>query len=388
RYKELDTTTPANIQLSSNTTLNYPNGANVARTLTGNLTVDAGSALYMDYGGTGMTNPLTVGGNVTLNGNVSLGDGIGGDLNVAGNWSKGPSCTFAPNLRAVKFNHASASQTITGGGTFDYFIVDKAAGTLSLVDSAVVVNKTLFMTNGKLVLGANNLTIGSTGSISGTSESNYIVTDGAGKLKQTVGAATATLFPIGISTSSYDPATVTPTTGTTFTIGVSSTLSHTLDEDATQAYINPREWSITPASASSTLVTIKPSAFNALYSGGLYNLMANVYDVASSNYSYASGVTNNSDAMSATFTDFSGPFVTGRSSVAVAMKPITHKSGIYASNGSIVVENASGKYINIYSLVGSKVRCIKNSAEKAIIPMEKGIYMVSMDDLKSKVLVK
>src|SRR5205814_679768 len=43
---------PANVQLSNSTTLNYPNGANITKTMTGNLTIDAGSSFYMDYGNT------------------------------------------------------------------------------------------------------------------------------------------------------------------------------------------------------------------------------------------------------------------------------------------------------------------------------------------------
>jgi hypothetical protein len=384
RGSELNTSTPSNIQVSNKTVLNYPNGANVARTITGNLTVDAGSALYMDYGSIGMTNPLTVGGNVSLNGNVSLGDGVGGDLVVAGNWSKGPSCTFAPNSRAVKFNHASAIQTITGGGTFAYLTLDKAAGSLTLVDSAVVVNNTLFMTNGKLVLGGANLT---SGSISGASATSYIVTNGAGDLIQSVGAATATLFPIGASTSSYDPATVTPTSTTTIAASVSGTLAYHNLSVPGSVYLNPREWTIASSTPSSTVLALTPSALGL---SGLYNAMSGGsqgYDGINNNY-YFSSASRSGNTFTATYSDFTNPFITATTDILVAVKEITAKSGIYAANGQIFVENAAGKVINVYSLAGSKVRCLKNSTEKAIIPIEKGIYIISVDNVKSKVLVR
>ena len=145
RYKELDTTTPANLQLSNNTTLNYPNNASVARTFTGNLTVDAGSSLYMDYGGIGMNQPLTVNGNVTLNGNLSLGDAAGGDIYVGGNWVTGTGSSLNANNRAVLFN-GTTEQTITntGGESFPYmFIQPGSKVTLAESNSLTVTNFTI-----------------------------------------------------------------------------------------------------------------------------------------------------------------------------------------------------------------------------------------------------
>lgn len=144
RGSEWSSTNPANITLSNNTTLNYPNGSNPgAKSITGNLAINSGSALYMDYGGPGTAGALTIGGNVTLAGALSLGDANGGDLKVGGNWSN--SGTFIPNNRAVFFN-GTGDQTI-GASTFDWLLIDKASGTASL-NGNVIVNNTLTVSNG------------------------------------------------------------------------------------------------------------------------------------------------------------------------------------------------------------------------------------------------
>lgn len=150
RYKELDTTSPANLQLSNNTTLNYPNGAIVERTFSGNLTIDAGSALYMDYSISEVNLPLRVNGNVTLNGNLSLGNAAGGDIYVGGNWATGVGSNFYSNSRAVLFN-GTTEQTITNASeaSFPYmFIKPGSKVTLPVDNSLTVTNLTIESNSG------------------------------------------------------------------------------------------------------------------------------------------------------------------------------------------------------------------------------------------------
>ena len=87
----------------------------------------------MDYGSTGMSNPLTVTGNVTANGNLSLGDAFGGDLILSGNWTRGAG-TFSPNNREVEFN-GTALQTLTGATTFDYLKINNNGNIVQLASA-------------------------------------------------------------------------------------------------------------------------------------------------------------------------------------------------------------------------------------------------------------
>jgi hypothetical protein len=143
RATEWNTTNPASLQLSNNTTLNYPNGSVVAaKTLTGNLTIDAGSAFYMDYGSPGQNNPLTVNGNVSIAGNMSLGDAVGGDLNVGGNWSH-TAGTLNTNNRAITFNGSGAQAINSAKDAFAYLTVNNSAGAVLTMNDNVTVNNNL-----------------------------------------------------------------------------------------------------------------------------------------------------------------------------------------------------------------------------------------------------
>jgi len=129
---------PYSVQISNSTTLDYPNtGAGAFSTnlsLAGNLTVDNGSALYMDYGGSSnKSGRLDVLGNVLLNGNLSLGNASGGDIKVGGNWIRNSGSTFNANGRAV-FINGTGTSIITGNGgeTFPYLVNDKTSGTIQL----------------------------------------------------------------------------------------------------------------------------------------------------------------------------------------------------------------------------------------------------------------
>jgi hypothetical protein len=127
---------PANVQLSNNTNLDLPNGStNVSFQLAGNLTIDSGSTMNLN-GSPAMTQPLTVTGNLSIAGTLTLSSVSGGDIRVGGNWTR--SGTFNNNGRAVTFNGTGA-QTITvspaGSESFAYLIVDKSAGSLILSSS-------------------------------------------------------------------------------------------------------------------------------------------------------------------------------------------------------------------------------------------------------------
>ena len=74
------------------------------------------------------------------------------------------------------------------------------------------VNGTLDFQNGRLVLGNRNLTISTSGDLTGYSSTRYVVTNGNGELKIDnlgIGGRTGTVwFPVGRTTSSYTPVSV------------------------------------------------------------------------------------------------------------------------------------------------------------------------------------
>lgn len=250
---------PNEVQLSGNTTLDYPNTGSGAFSqalgIVKNLTIDSGSSLYMGYGDNGnKEGSLTIGGDVVNNGNLGLGNKVGGDFYIAGNWTKGSGSNFYPNGRAVTFNGSSA-QTITGATTFDYLTINNSAGvSLNGTTSSTIVNNTLTLTAGKITLGSNDLTISETGNIAGADSSKYIVTLGTGQLKKTVGASEI-LFPVG-SAAAYHPITFT-NAGTPDVYGVISTAGAVPNVNGAAYTVNNR-WLVSEAVAGGSNLTVVP----------------------------------------------------------------------------------------------------------------------------------
>ena len=127
---------PANVQIGTTTIFRLNNGSPTAvRQIAGNLTINAGRVFTMEDGPSGMSVPFTVLGDVNVNGELRLGNAIGGDIRVGGNYTIGASGSVFNNNRAVIFM-GSTNQLITktGGGIvyFDFFVVDKPAGNVQL----------------------------------------------------------------------------------------------------------------------------------------------------------------------------------------------------------------------------------------------------------------
>ena len=195
---------PANVQISNNTTLNLGanSGAATARACSGNLTIDAGSTLSMNVSGSVMTAALTVGGNVSINGTLTLSASSGGDLYVAGNWTRANTATFTPNERAVFFNGTGTQVvTVSVGETFNYLLI-QGSSTLQL---ATGTNITVDRSGG--------LTLGSSATNSMDLNGQTLLYSGGGNLNLSSGArgVTSTLANGVFSTASF--ANITVTTG-------------------------------------------------------------------------------------------------------------------------------------------------------------------------------
>ena len=103
---------------------------------------------------------------------------------------------------------------------------------------------TLALISGKIVLGSSNLTIGSSGSISGASSLNYMETDSTGKLVRTVDSVAVVSFPVGTA-GSYNPVSIQTGSGTDdFSVRVIGSVSPTSGNDAAAVQ---RTWAVSEA---------------------------------------------------------------------------------------------------------------------------------------------
>ena len=234
---------PYNVQVSNNTTLNYPNGTVVARAMEGSLTIDAGSSLYMDYSSPGNSQPLTVTGNITINGNFSLGDAGGGDLYLGRNWTRGSSGVFTPNSRIVYFGGGGTQTiTVTGGGTetFNYLGISKPANNVKLSNSPatnVIVNGSsgdvlqLLNTAGGIDLNAQTMTLSGVGGNILTTNASHTITGSSGSTFTVSGTKTVTTS-VSAGTLIFDSnVLLTSTTGIDFGSGL-TTINGTFRIDA------------------------------------------------------------------------------------------------------------------------------------------------------------
>lgn len=179
RGTEWSTTTgagyPNNVQINSGTTLNLGanTGTGTARQCEGNLTINSGGTLSMNEIGAIMTAALTVRGNFTNNGTITLSSSGGGDLILFGNLDDNG--TFTANTRAVFFD-GSNTQTInstTNPLDIDVIRVQKTGGEI-VVGTDLLVDETndpLQVTTAASIINLNgrNLTIGKAGTTSAIS---------------------------------------------------------------------------------------------------------------------------------------------------------------------------------------------------------------------------
>ncbi|MDO9154088.1 MAG: hypothetical protein Q7U47_10355 [Paludibacter sp.] len=234
--------------------------------------------------------------------------------------------------------------------------------------ATLTVTTALGLQNGTLNIGAYDLTIGAAGSISGGSASSYIVT-GAGKLIQSVAAGAPKLFPVGSSSSSYDPALLTPTDASLIAVNVGTTLPAAVPSNY---FYNEKVWDITPESPSATVITLTPSvAMSTIisdvignYSGGVY---VNKVAVKSGN------------AYTATFSSFS-PFVTGTTDLGTSV--VNNLMNGVTFDGK-TIRNADRQALRVFDTAGRLV--VSSKADINMSTQAKGIYIVKAENGMMKI---
>lgn len=142
-------------------------------------------------------------------GTVKSGHANGLDGSIAVSGTK----TFDANT-SFEFNGTSAQ--VTGAllpATVKNLTINNAAGVA--MTGSTTVNGILNFNSGKLDIGANDLTIGSAGSITNNSSSKYVVESGVGMLKMnTLGTTGSVTYPVGPSATSYTQVVSTDNTST------------------------------------------------------------------------------------------------------------------------------------------------------------------------------
>jgi hypothetical protein len=234
-------------------------------------------------------NTTTLQSNTTLDANSnSMSATFVGDLTIstgatfdAGNvvhyvdsdWINNGTLTYRTS--DIHFNGSSAQQILGSAATTFYDVtMDNSAGLTLAPSSGIVttIRHSLTFNNGCITLGNFNLDV-ETGGYDGTSSGLYsysstkfVVTNGTGVLKRydfgsASGSRTGGTFPIGISTSSYTPITITVTSTTTndnFSARVSQGVyvSGTTGSVYTSKVVN-RTWNVSEGTPGGSNVTLQ-----------------------------------------------------------------------------------------------------------------------------------
>jgi hypothetical protein len=368
-----------NLNIGATGTLNasefYPNGTKADNSLGGgditNVTIAAGGVINVSKIADLRKNGQLIAGEGTFNilAGAVLRIGSADGITTSGATGSVQSATRTFNSSADYQYEGSVAQ-VTGNGlpaSINSMLINNTNG-VSLSGSNTV-NSTLTLTAGKLNLGANDLTISGTGTISGGSATSYIVTDGAGNVTLPTASSVATLIPIGASATSYDPVSVTPTTGTNFAAKVYSTLSGSA---VYGVRYNPKEWNITPEVSSSTVIALTPSVLNESIASPVIG-----HYVSSAYINSSATMINAGTTYTGTFDTFS-PFVTG-ANIDVTSLSIGSNSDIsvYTVDKLLYVNGLNtGDIVNVYSVNGQKVAQRIATTNTLSTPLQKGAYVI------------
>jgi len=216
-YGRLHTSGSGTKTLLGNTTINTALQIGASTTLSaGSTTIDLKGNFINNGTFTAGTSTLTLSGTGTQNinestnfhnltvtntaSNITMENGI--TIGISGAFTPNGTSFGSGNSITYNFN-GSSGQDIPA---FNFFNLQLNGGSDKTLTGAASVSNVLTFSNGKLLLGNNNLTIGNASGVSGGSVSSYVVTNGTGLFRRTISGAAAYTFPIGSSTD-YNPIT-------------------------------------------------------------------------------------------------------------------------------------------------------------------------------------
>lgn len=208
-------------------------GGNLTQT-SGTLTYQTGNVIQMNGGAaqtistTGALQGLTISNNsgVTMNSNLTVNTALnlsGGTLNNSsrtltlgngatitrsfGQLSNAPSFAGSVNINYIS-SLLTGNEMPSSGGVLNNLTINATGGVT--LDRNATVGGSLSFLKGSLTLANNNLIL--PGSIDGAGAGRFVVTNGTGALIQRIGSGGKTGaidYPVGPSSSSYTPATIT-----------------------------------------------------------------------------------------------------------------------------------------------------------------------------------
>lgn len=282
--------------------------------------------------GTGLK---TLGANTTVNGTITIGgttglDAAGFTLTVLGAWINNASFTSSSNT--VVFS-GSSQQTMSGTvvPVFNGLTINNTSGVV--MNAPVTVVGALAITNGKLAVGSNTLTLN--GAIS-SSAANSLTSNGASNIIIGSSGGSGTLFFDQTTPGTSNKfATVTVNrSGNTITLGNNMEVSTALNLTAGKLAIGSNTLTLSG--------TLSSSAANSFVGNGSSSIIINGSGAIGSSLFFDTSVIGTTNRIANLTYNRSSQTITLGSSVEVS-GTLTPTAGTLASNGKLtLVSNASG----------------------------------------------
>ena len=274
---------------------------------------------------------VSVAGYVTLGAGVSIGAidmTNGGTLICQGFKNNRQNNIFKPGIGTIQLTSTHKLPSLFT----DFYNIIINGGTITFSND-ITVNGVLTFINGQIILGIKNLSMGSSGSISGTNNNNYIVTNRTGQLKQTVKNDDVYIsFPVGPTAGSYNPVKIKlDNTSTSDIFGVNVSRNITTPPSIPSEVIK-KEWTISEEIAGGSNATIQ-FLFGTADFGANFNpnLNPNIYDIGHFNsisgYDVISGSITGPSGSLYTLTNTSfissfSPFIVGNYNSVTGLLPV------------------------------------------------------------------
>ncbi|MFP5040676.1 T9SS type A sorting domain-containing protein [Parasediminibacterium sp. JCM 36343] len=218
-------------------------------------------------------NILTIGSSLAISNTLDLGTiALAGNFTnsgtgtlLVGNTSSTPIPTGKTWTSIVSYD-GSSSQTVSNGSYNLGLTINNAAGCSLGGSVSIGSSASLTLTNGVLALGAYNLTLGSTSTLSGGSSSSYVNASSTGRyIKNNVSTSSFVTFPVGTATS-YAPLSIKNSASSiNMTVGVQSTLTNA---PYNSAGVFNLQWSVLASSTATSTITFQANGSD--YPGGTY----------------------------------------------------------------------------------------------------------------------
>jgi hypothetical protein len=253
---------------------------------------------------------------------------IEGDLTIASGATLSTGVNVNERANSYLIFSGGNAQTFNGAGNIDLtnITIDKTSNNVSLTRELTAKSK-LALTAGNFILGSNNLILGVTGTPgtqTGGSSNSYVVTNGSGiYTRMALPSGSEQTFPIGPSTTSYNPAYFNYT-GTTDNISarVETGINPSTGQDA--SFVN-RTWNIEEGTPGGTNSTVKFQWVASHENASFTRASSNIYHYSSSAWaeqtSSTFGGTTTYTSSKGGITSFS-PFIIGKTKVSLPVELI------------------------------------------------------------------